>query len=867
MLQHVWNCQHLSKGLYWCFHCQKPERVGKFQCKRCQGLPSRTDRMASVAKRIFSKLGAKPYHAEFLAPEPESPKTLSKIAEDSETSYPSGFASLSRPFDEDQAVDWDHQYPQELPNTSVCREMPGDWTAASHELPDNYISEMQGTECPIELSVGSENWADNFYASSLEEWDVPSLPVKGKSSSPKLARIDTSFTNLNSHVTHEAPGQISPQKYSSHSWETPLSATIISPLSASGAFNTNTFEVSPTDTEASGNSFFTDSGYSTATTLSAWSTTATRFGDPDSLKGITGEKRSRHFEKMSDDWMNNMVFSRPTELALMPVLASVPQMPKEISIGANSVNRFTGSEKPILSSRHWSDARSLVQYFSGILDDHIEHTKTTLKQLHSSPLLTELMALSRTSMVSIGLEVLAGVLEGRKPTSIVQIFSLTHVAYAFAIAVGHDETNVQDQKWFQDSLSWAEELTSERQRQMYHQIARSIWQPLDIFSDDIPVGAFPSSDNENLLLNACKHFLDGTFITFLSSIRANMATVFESFGTPKGVFSLLPSTSFDYSQEMFQSKSKTRVIDELIKTRSIEAFDADVVTIGRRLREGKITSTRQLELELICAGKVKFHFLKSFQVCFLANLHKLASRSASAFAIFLSHVTRLCESLYLEEPGTSKSRTAHHIQDISEIKQFLPEEHYNDGNEDEDCQHDEHHSHMHDDEEDLLDLNFDTRSEDIEACINAFKNDADQTLGHTDVGFTSQTASTSSRPIEHGTSLKAFESTHQQSTSSFQEQSNPQKSISTPGPYLPPSSPTSSSPNKYRCHCGYTPAGEERWKASNLRRHKRTQHPTELRVHRCGYPGCKSVFTRSDNLRSHRRDKGHFVGMEGESFY
>jgi hypothetical protein len=515
MLQHVWNCEHLSKGLYWCFHCQKPERVGKFQCKRCQGLPSRTDRMASVAKRIFSKLGAKPHHGEFVGPEPEPQQMLSKIAEDSETSYPAGFSGLSQSFDKDQAIDWDHQCPQELPNNSICREMPGDWTAASHELPDTYISEMQGTECPIELGVGSESWADNFYASSTEEWDIPSAPVKEKSSSPKLARLDTSFTHLNSHLNPENHGQISPQKYSPHSWENPLSATFISPLSASGGFDSNTFEVSPTDTEASGNSFFTDSGYSTATTASAWSTTATRFADSHALKGLTGgKKRSRHFETISNDWISDMAFSRPQELALMPVLANVPQMPKEVPMSANSASRFTGSEKPVLASAHWSDSRSLVQYFSEILDAHVQHTKSSLKQLPSSPLVTELnqlMALSRTTIVSIGLDVLAGTLDGRKPTSIVQIFSLTHIAYAFAIAIDLDETNVQDQKWFHDSLAWTEELISERQRQMYHQIARSIWQPLDIFGDDTPYEASRSSSKENMLLTACKRFLDGTF--------------------------------------------------------------------------------------------------------------------------------------------------------------------------------------------------------------------------------------------------------------------------------------------------------------------------------------------------------------------
>ncbi|KAH8779513.1 hypothetical protein BGZ57DRAFT_760642 [Hyaloscypha finlandica] len=482
-------------------------------------------------RTIFSRLGAKPHHTEFVAPEPEPQKPLSKIAEDSATSYPydpSSFEGMSHSYDEDQALDWNHQYPQELPNTSVCRELPGDWTAASHELPDTPILEMQGTECPIELGVGSEDWADNFYASSLEEWDIPSTAIKRTSASPKLARIDTSFTHLN----------------------------------------------------------------------------------------------------------------------------------------------------------------------------------------------------------------------------MVQIFSLTHVAYAFAITVDCNQANVEDQQWFNDSLSWAEALTSERPRQMYLEIARAIWQPLDIFAEDMPHEASQSSDKENMLLTACKHFLD----------------VFESFSVPESVPSL-PHGIFDFGQELFQSRCKTRVIDELIKTQSLEAFDRNVVTIRSRLQEGKITSTRQLELELICVGK---------------------------------HVTHLCDSLYREEAGTLKSRAQYHVQDISLVKQYLPEEDFIDEHEEDDCDHGDQHNHEHDDMEDLLD--FDARSEDIEACINAFKNDADQTLSHIDINYTIKTASAT------------------------------------------------------------------RWKASNLRRHKRTQHPTELKVHRCGYPGCKSVFTRSDNLRSHRRDKGHFVGFEGGPF-
>jgi uncharacterized Zn-finger protein len=73
------------------------------------------------------------------------------------------------------------------------------------------------------------------------------------------------------------------------------------------------------------------------------------------------------------------------------------------------------------------------------------------------------------------------------------------------------------------------------------------------------------------------------------------------------------------------------------------------------------------------------------------------------------------------------------------------------------------------------------------------------------------------------------------------------------------SNSSSSEKDKYKCHCGYIPRGEEKWKPSNLVRHKRTQHPVEVKVYKCPFAGCASTFTRSDNLRSHARDKGHDV--------
>ena len=56
----------------------------------------------------------------------------------------------------------------------------------------------------------------------------------------------------------------------------------------------------------------------------------------------------------------------------------------------------------------------------------------------------------------------------------------------------------------------------------------------------------------------------------------------------------------------------------------------------------------------------------------------MSSQSETAYTRFLNHVARLCDNLYAEAPNGSKSRTSHHIKDISHLKNYLPEEIYGD---------------------------------------------------------------------------------------------------------------------------------------------------------------------------------------------
>ena len=257
---------------------------------------------------------------------------------------------------------------------------------------------------------------------------------------------------------------------------------------------------------------------------------------------------------------------------------------------------------------------------------------------------------------------------------------------------------------------------------------------------------------------------------------------------------------------------------------------------------------------------------------------KLASQSDVTYDRFLSHVTCLCDTLY-SEGESEKSRTEYQIEDIDITKFLIPEE----GSGDEDSVENENF-----DFSDLIgDHSVSMHFGSVDASVEEFVMEADAILDNSQYVTTSYRADILLTVL----SFTNPKSTPMTSTPLARSQSNPnpttnpfcQSRFPTPSPSAMPASspfppPTTSSAiftshsssatpsastsstaeqNKYKCYCGYIPRGEEKWKASNLARHKRTQHPVEVKVYKCGFPGCSSTFTRSDNLRSHARDKGH----------
>jgi len=298
--------------------------------------------------------------------------------------------------------------------------------------------------------------------------------------------------------------------------ENPMSATIVSPMSPTGGFGlgiSGVIDISPTDSEASGKSLFTDSGYSSATLESSWNGSDIYF-DSMNLSPSQGKrgngKGKEVFPPPIDYFESDPEFVDSTsgiwgagnnDLTVFGAMTSPNQ---------HSAVRCTFTEESRVLSPHWSDAQSLVRSFNEVLTEHLQHSRRSLQQMAPNSITRELLSLSSSSIVSIGFGVLEGLLQGRSPPSAVMpLFAFTHIACALAIAVDDDQSRVQTPEWFQDLLSMLDNLSSDRQRQIYTQIVRVIWQPRDATDlTNCLTRVNSPTQSENCLLQACKHFLD-----------------------------------------------------------------------------------------------------------------------------------------------------------------------------------------------------------------------------------------------------------------------------------------------------------------------------------------------------------------------
>ena len=291
-------------------------------------------------------------------------------------------------------------------------------------------------------------------------------------------------------------------------------SAILSPLSPSDRIGSGIFTVSPTDSVVSAKSIFSNSGCSSATTVSSWddSSNSLGWGKDDCNSKAFADSLGRFPSNASEKLLRDGP-SSPNMPQILPATLpdTVQRHPSNSSVSSatHSANRCTITEKRQTVSTQWSNPKDLVKSLSEVLEEHIEHSRQALRKIPSNS------KHDRVNLLSPPVPYDQSDLRCWSGFSRVEIrlhwfiyFAFTNVAYSMTVAADRVASKVQTEQWFQHCLSWSTLLSSERDKRRYEQIACAIWKPQSATNSQSGLSLLNSIERENKLVAACKHFLD-----------------------------------------------------------------------------------------------------------------------------------------------------------------------------------------------------------------------------------------------------------------------------------------------------------------------------------------------------------------------
>lgn len=520
MYQHLLNCSKLWKGHYSCLACGKRERIAKFHCKRC---PSRT---AKSAKKFFSMLGSKSRQHDTQA--------LSSHCDNYHlgSQYGVGIEDLSSPMTDESPSKWGFSPDAELPlpgklsaqNFSNNQESSSSLCQINEpsalEKDSNPVYEIQSCEVPIELSNTEIRTGPAYFSSSdnevqpHEDWYDVDFSLANDQMQPRqtlpedfrrsLAPLDT----YNAHVP-DSRNRATMDKYGPVPMSFFPTNTYTWSQDNNGLNHLPVENVSMSSSQITSQSAFTKGATASNNSLS-WNSSMSSM-DIDQGPNSTSNRHWNSYAGLpgTKESTGDAVFS--THLSESPTEMAPTDFP--CAIGNDEVMRPIPNNQP--RSPIWTNEFRLVASFKGALDEQLCHSKSNMRAMHQAPIIRDLLDLSTKAIVSIGLDAVSAILNGRPGKDIQFYFAFAHVAYAFAMTTTGSELEAKNTKTlFESALSLAYTLNSKNDQSIYRQIVSAIWEPPN--HQRVSVAERRSKIRNSLALGdnqlvvACKNFLDGT---------------------------------------------------------------------------------------------------------------------------------------------------------------------------------------------------------------------------------------------------------------------------------------------------------------------------------------------------------------------
>lgn len=550
MLRHLYSCDELDSGEYWCYDCERPERFTDAKCKRCLGHPTKRRKILSMAKNFFTSLGHKSRKEGLLKPLPGDDVLVP----------PPSYDSL------------DLHLTNELCSAGEIHEID------STEVPP------QSTAAPAPVPTPMRNPAPLpepepplFLSSTMQQPPPPcifpaELDTRISLANPHESAVESWINDPMAYVPSEDSGR-------RNSTEEQRMKTRSKTLAPSSSLRSNASN-SSTNTTNTTNSTDSTNTVSTGISPSIWSepwTIASGFDTelespisnllcPSKLHGEDVNMGPCDSAFDGDMFMRDFIPELPADLPLLaplPVPSDHVAGPQDIlSLGApmekgddlamttfgnvdplpdvaGTIPDPAAEASPLLEPRSplpsSVEPSSLVSAILETLQAHISSSEAKLRPMRNNGLAAQFLALDSRTVASYGHATLKAKLEGRPPDSTLHLLCYVHVVYAYFLVLHQEEAGVHSKGLFTQALDYASGLALPSQPD-YLEIARAIWEPDDLreaistkpdalqlgsrnpFSTALSAvekGKGPSngvSVKDDALLTVAQYLLDGMFI-------------------------------------------------------------------------------------------------------------------------------------------------------------------------------------------------------------------------------------------------------------------------------------------------------------------------------------------------------------------
>lgn len=502
MLRHLYSCEELESGEYWCYECGKVENFTDAKCKRCLGHPTKRRKMLSMAKTFFTSLGHKSKKDAMLNSPPED-----------DLNPPPSYDSLAI----------------ELCTTSEIHEIDSIEIPTLNPAPRSQPQRISSQGQPPRPRPGPE---PSPFLSMISPRPTPPCIVPAELENRMMmnpagpdgvvmswindptAYIPSDFTN---------PDRRSIVSLSSHTGDERRVKTRSKTLAPSSSLRSNASNSSTNSTNSTSSTSTTDSAQTANTEFSI---SPSEWGDVWPLPSMDADLDSPMSNFLyqakyeSKDLHQASPFGSPMDddLVLADVISELPADYPPFSSLPNAtgdlldptalltfdtcdldsgmtptltdlVSSNGGGDSSITSPSSASgpstfdfprlphtDPPLLVMSIWETLQAHVSSSKIKLQPLDTNSLALRFSAMDPSEVVSIGHTTLNRLLNNEAPESPLSLLCFVHMAYSYFLVVHEEDAQTYSKDLFLQALSYARSFTTSSANE-YLEVTRTLWQP------------------------------------------------------------------------------------------------------------------------------------------------------------------------------------------------------------------------------------------------------------------------------------------------------------------------------------------------------------------------------------------------------